>query len=91
MKIKFNLFQLLILLITLLIIYKYGPLYYDSWVNPIYEKYKGSMYLNENQLAIRFIGSTIIIVSIIRYLIITDFKILFKKREINLTPWKSTN
>jgi hypothetical protein len=91
MKIKFNLFQLLILLITLLIIYKYGPLYYNSWVNPIYEEYKGSMYLNEDQLTIRLIGSIIIILPIIRYLIMTDFKILTKKREINLTPWKSTN
>jgi hypothetical protein len=91
MKIKFTLYQLLKLLITLLIIYKYGPLYYDSWFNPIYEEYKGSMYLNEKQLGIRLIGSVIIILPIIRYLLITDFKILTKKREINLTPWKSTN
>jgi hypothetical protein len=88
MKIKFNLGQLLILIATILTIYYLGPLFYNAWVNPEYDKY-GNM--THDTIFIRMIGSIIIVLPIIIYLIVTDGAILTKKREINLIPWKSTN
>jgi hypothetical protein len=64
-------------------------MYYDSWVNPKYIQYSGK--LDNATFTIRFVGTVIIIIPILIYLVATDFEILSKKREINLTPWKSTN
>ena len=88
MKIKFTLFQVLLIIIILLTLYYLGPLFYNAWINPEYTK-SGS--LHHKTVFVRATGSVIIGVPIIIYLILTDFKILYKKREINLTPWKSTN
>ena len=88
MKIKFSLFQVLLLIIVIFAIYHLGPMYYDAWINPKYDKY-GNLF--RNIFFIRFVDTIIIIVPVFTYLIITDARILTKKREINLTPWKSTN
>ena len=88
MKIKFSLFQVLLLIIVIFAIYHLGPIYYDAWINPKYDEY-GNLF--KNIFFIRVIGTTIIILPVFIYLITTDARILTKKREINLTPWKSTN
>lgn len=87
MKIKFNLGQLLILITIILILYNFGPMVYDAWINP---KYKHG-HMTESTIEIRIISGIILFLLTIPYLIITKFEILTKKREINLTPWKSTN
>lgn len=87
MKIKFTLFQVLLLVILILILYKFGPITYDAWFNPEYVE----GYMTNQTASIRVISGVILFICLIPYLIVTEFRILTKKREINLTPWKSTN
>jgi hypothetical protein len=88
MKIKFNLFQVLLILILTIIGYETIPFVYDAWFNPIY--IKGN--LNDKQEFIRFVSILVFGLIFFLWLVVFDgHKILSKKREINLTPWKSTN